>query len=217
MKVPSALWPKAGDFFAPEASAHADDCVMACDTIAANQAEQTAAKEGKKRASRLDRNEEIGLIGNALEQNFQLFMIEMMQEEIGDKSGVGDAWLGEPIENIRCHDLCIPAEFAETVDSLRGDEIDLVNKQDLEWPGRGRKCAGAFEQKCSVTSAKVHDGIDPAIGVILPPGFDQQPDMAHNAIEPPQVFARTERAAVVRRQLIEQLRFGLPLRRYFRR
>src|ERR1041385_976866 len=129
----------------------------------------------------------------------------MMQEKVGHEGRIVHARLFKPIENVGGDDFGVPAELTKAIKGLRCDEIDAVNKHDLEGAGSWGERAGAFEEKRTIARPEIEDGIDPAVGMVLAPGVHEQGDMAHDSIDAAEVFARTDRAAIIRRQLVEPL------------
>ena len=101
---------------------------MPRDGIAANEPKQSAAKKRVTKTMRLDGNEQPGASGNLLEQLRQPFILEVVQEQIGDDNFPGSLW---PVENVGENNFSAPAEFGKRGERLGGNNFLAVEENCL--------------------------------------------------------------------------------------
>ena len=177
--------------------------------IAADQAQEFGAGERKRRAPRFERDEQICAQGQLSEQEAQAIVVKVVQKQIAQKSCLTDLCSAQPFESVGGHDVRLPAKLVKFCECPWLDQVNTIQKDHFERPRLRCNGAGESKQEGSIASSEFHDRVHPPVRITSAPRFHQQRDVAHQSIEPPQIFPRGERAGVLRRQFVEPFRLRL--------
>ena len=196
--------PEMGEFQVAEAGADAGVAVMHGDRAATDRPKEAGGDYRWKPAARFTGDESAAALRAGCEDSPQGWIVQVMQEKVGENEVEGFATLLKPLVEIGGHKFRRPAEIAEGVQGGCSNCGLHVEQGDATARSGALDAMEEIESESSVSRPDFENGLrrtgengDGACDVSL---------VAHPPVKALQIAAGAERFRIVRGELIENLR-----------
>jgi hypothetical protein len=203
----SSAWPGGRKLIVVEPGSHADGRVVNGHAVASRQPEHRRRGESWAGSARLAGQEQTGLARDIVEQGGQILSFEMMKEQIRD-GHVGHVRRSfpQPVEDVGLDQLDLPGQCLEVHARLGGDERLPVDEDRADPRPARRDSSGYFPKERAIARSEFDERFERSISRPAQQSARQDVGMTHEGVHAPEIASRVERARIVGRQCVKELR-----------